>query len=117
MGINKYVDIVPDLAKTLKISEGGKLFEIDLKENIFWHDGVPVTSNDIVLTIETIQNPAYKSPVRANWSGVSVQRITETSLQISIQEPYVSFTERLTLKILPKHIGEKIRPENFALSS
>lgn len=117
LGINKDGNIVPDLAETFTISEGGKLFEIDLKENIFWHDGVPVTANDVVFTIETIQDAAYKSPIRANWIGVSVQKITETSLQIRIQEPYAAFTERLTLKILPKHIWENIGSENFALSS
>lgn len=114
---NRKGEIVLDVAEELTIGENGKLFEIVLKENVFWHDGVLLTADDVIFTIETIQNPAYKSPIRANWIGVTAQKTGEHSLQIRLQEPYAAFTERLTLKILPKHIWESIGAENFALSS
>ena len=108
--------LVPDLARDYEIREGGKVFEFNLKENVRWHDGYPFQADDVVFTIKTIQDPKYKSPIRANWVGVEVEKINPQKVRISLSQPYAAFPDRLTLKILPSHIWENINPENFALS-
>ena len=35
-----------------------------------WHDGVPVTADDVVFTIRTLQDPAYAGPSATSWSEV-----------------------------------------------
>lgn len=108
--------IVPDLAKDFQISEDGKIYEFQLKENAFWQDGKRLTADDIVFTIETIQNSDYKSPLRANWLGVEVEKISDFQIRFKLKNPYAPFLERLTLKILPHHIWQKIPAQNFTLS-
>lgn len=108
--------IAPDLAKSYTISGDGKTIDVILKDRLFWSDGSPLTANDVVFTISTIQDPKYKSPIRANWVGVDVQKISDSALRFQLQQPYAPFLERLTLKIIPMHIWENISPENFALS-
>ena len=118
-GLMKYEkngDIVPDLAQTYEISEQGTIYEITLKQDIFWHDGQKITSDDVVFTIQTIQDPAFKSPEMANWIDIKVQRISEQKLIFKLKDPYFPFLERLTIKILPKHIFENIPVENFPLT-
>ncbi len=110
-------ELVPDLAETYTISNDGKNYDFTLKDNIFWHDGKPLTTDDIIFTIRTIQNSDYKSPLRANWIDVDVQKISDKSLRLILRNPYNSFLENCTLKIIPKHIWQDISPENFALSS
>lgn len=116
MSYNDEGQIVKDLVDDYKISEDGKTYEFTLKNNIFWHDGKPLTSEDVIFTIKTIQNPDYKSPSRANWLEVDTEMISEKSFRLKLKSPYNSFLENCTLKIIPKHIWENILPENFALS-
>ena len=108
--------LVPDLARDFEIQEGGKVFEFNLKENVKWHDGYPFSADDVVFTIQTIQDPRYKSPIRANWVGVEVERVNAQTVRFRLSQPYAAFGDRLTLKIIPAHIWENINPENFALS-
>jgi len=116
MTYNKDGNIVNDLAKNYYISEDGKTYTFELKENLFWQDGIPLTVEDIIYTIKTVQSSEYKSPLRANWLDVSVQKISDNSLAFSLNSPYNSFLENTTIKIIPQHIWKNILPQNFALS-
>jgi len=109
-------NLIPDLAREYRVLEGGRIFEVDIREDIRWHDGWAFDVDDILFTVQTIQDPRYKSPVRANWVGVTVQKISPLKVRFVLKDPFASFPERLTLKILPRHIWEEISPENFALS-
>jgi ABC-type transport system substrate-binding protein len=109
--------IVKDLADNYTVSDDGKTYTFQLKNNIYWHDGKPLTADDVVFTVKTIQNSDYKSPLRANWIDVDVQKVSEKSFSFILRTPYNFFLENCTLKIIPKHIWENISPENFALSS
>jgi peptide/nickel transport system substrate-binding protein len=109
--------IIPDLAEKYEIKEQGRVYEFTLKENILWQDGKPLTADDVIFTIETIQNSDYKSPVRANFLGVTVEKISDLGVRFSLKNPYLPFLERTTVKILPKHIWEEIPPDSFPLTT
>lgn len=109
-------NIVNDLAQSYTISDDGKTYAFTLKDTIFWSDGQPLTADDVIFTIKTIQNSDYKSPLRANWIDVDVQKNSETSFSFILKQSYNSFLENCTIKIIPKHIWENISPENFTLS-
>ena len=118
-GLMTYDDngqIVKDLVSDYTMSEDGKTYEFTLKNGIFWHDGKPLTSEDVIFTIKTIQNSDYKSPLRANWLEVETEMISEKSFRLKLKSSYNSFLENCTLKIIPKHIWENILPESFVLS-
>ncbi|OGZ66849.1 MAG: hypothetical protein A3C58_01225 [Candidatus Staskawiczbacteria bacterium RIFCSPHIGHO2_02_FULL_34_10] len=108
--------IVNDLIESYNIFDNGKTYEFILKDNILWHDSKPLTADDVIFTIKTIQNSDYKSPLRANWVDISIEKVSDKSFKFHLKSPYNSFLENCTLKILPKHIWENISPENFALS-
>jgi len=117
MTYDKDSKVINDLADSYTVSDDGKTYDFQLKDNLFWQDGQPLTTDDIIFTIKTIQNSDYKSPLRANWIGVEVQKTSEKSLSFILKSPYNSFLENCTLKIIPSHIWENILPENFTLSS
>lgn len=116
MKYNEKGEIVLDLAKEYKILEDGKIFEFYLKEDLLWSDGKPLTADDIIFTIKAIQNPSLKSPIRASWLGVKVEKFSELGIRFELRNPSVVFLENCTLKILPKHIWEDISDQNFPLS-
>jgi peptide/nickel transport system substrate-binding protein len=51
------LDIIPELAETWEISEGGKTITFHLHKGVQWHDGVPFSSADVQYTIERIMTP------------------------------------------------------------
>lgn len=109
--------IVPDLTKEIEIKEDGTIYEVYLKEDVFWHDGKPLTADDVIFTIKTIQNPDYKSPLRGNYLGVEVEKINEYGVYFKLKKTYNGFLERLTFKIMPSHIWQDISPQNFLLTN
>ena len=116
MKYNEQGEIVPDLAEKYEILEQGKIYEFYLKENLVWSDKEPLTAEDIIFTIETIQNPSFKSPIRASWLGVEVEKISKQKIRFELKNPSVVFLENCTLKILPKHIWQDVSVQNFPLS-
>jgi len=110
-------ELVPQLAEEYQILEDGKVYEFTLKDNLVWHDKKPFTVDDVIFTIETIQNPDFKSPLRISWSGIKVDKISDTTLRFRLQKPSSIFLEYCTVKIVPEHIWSSISPENFQLST
>lgn len=120
-GLMKYdenLNIVPDLAKDYpEIEEDGKVYKFYLKENLLWQDKNPLTADDVIFTIKTIQNPDFKSPLQANWVGVEIEKIDELGIKFKLKKPYAAFLENCTLRILPKHIWQDISVESFGRQS
>lgn len=104
-----------DLAESHTMSDGGKVHTFVLRENIRWHDGKELTSDDVVFTIGLIQNPQYQSPLRVNWLGVTAEAIDKRTVRFTLRIPYAPFLENLTVGVLPKHLWGKITPEQALL--
>lgn len=105
-----------DLAESYSISENGLEYTFILKENLSWHDGEKLTSDDVVFTIQALRVPAIKSPARANWEGVEVETPDARTVRFLLKKPYAPFLENATLGILPRHIWKTATPEQFSLS-
>ena len=50
-------EIIPELADSWEISDGGKTLTFHLHKGVKWHDGVPFSSADVKYSIERIMNP------------------------------------------------------------
>lgn len=97
---------INDLAESYNISEDGLIYTFKIKEKINFHDGTPVTSEDIIFTINAIKNPDNKSPYKTNWDGISLEKIDEKTIQFVLKQKNYSFIENLTIGIMPKKIWE-----------
>lgn len=107
-------NLIKDLAQDYKISEDGKSYEFTLKDNLFWSDGANITVDDVVFTIETVQNPkAPQNLFRLSFRDVKVEKISDKAVKFSLPEVYSPFIENFTLKLIPKHIFEEIKPQEF----
>ena len=61
--------IVPDLAERWSVDADGRTWTFDLRPDARWHDGEPVTADDVVYTITTLQDPSYSGPGGTSWSA------------------------------------------------
>ena len=100
-------NLIPDLADKYTVSSDGKTYDFIIKSSAVFHDGVPLTADDIIFTVAAIQNPANKSPREALWNGVVATKINDHEVSFTLQQPYAPFLETTTLGILPKHLFTK----------
>lgn len=108
--------LVLDLAEKYEISEDGLEYTFILKPNLEWHDGEPLTSDDIIFTVQQAKDPLLKSPKRASWEGVEVQKIDDRTVKFILQKPYTPFLENTSLGILPEHLWQDASSELMTFS-
>ncbi len=108
--------IVPDLASHFEISEDGTSYTFTVRDGITFHDGTPVTSADVLFTVQRAQNPDIKSVHRADWEGVSVSTPDERTVIFKLPRAYAPFLHNTTMGILPRHLWQDVTPEEFPFS-
>jgi peptide/nickel transport system substrate-binding protein len=96
--------IGPDLAESWTISSDGKVYTFTLRAGATWHDGTPVTADDVVFTVLTIQDPDYQGPLRASWRSVKVEKVDARTVRFTLSQPVGAFLQATTQGILPAHI-------------
>jgi len=117
-GLMKYDNegnIQKDLIEEYAFQDQGRTFYFKIRDDILWQDKQPLTIDDVVFTLNIIQDPEYLSPLRVNWQGVTIEKISETEAVFKLLAPYSSFLENLVnLKIIPQHIWEEIPIQSFS---
>jgi peptide/nickel transport system substrate-binding protein len=113
---NPKSELVNDLAESYNISEDSKEYTFNLKKGVKWHDGNDLTANDVIFTINTLNDPAFKSSLRQDWQGVRVEKIDDYTVKFILESPYFGFLENLTLGIMPEHIWKNINADKFHLA-
>ncbi|HEY60513.1 MAG TPA: peptide ABC transporter substrate-binding protein [Anaerolineae bacterium] len=96
----------PELADSWGVSFDGLSYNFELNPDAVWHDGTPVTSEDIAFTIDLLRDPDSVLPedLKVFWKNIDVISLGEKTLQIRLAEPFSPFMDYLTFGILPKHI-------------
>ncbi|MFP3991253.1 ABC transporter substrate-binding protein [Streptomyces sp. E11-3] len=85
-------------------------WKFTLRAGATWHDGEPVTADDVVFTFARILDPDTTTLVKgffASWLK-EVNKTGATSVELVLKFPFPDGAPRLTLaKIMPKHIYGK----------
>ncbi|MBV6391915.1 MAG: Oligopeptide-binding protein AppA [Anaerolineales bacterium] len=100
----------PDLAESWGVSADGKVYNFSLRQNAVWHDGEPVTSDDVLFTIEAIKSSASLFPqdIKDLWTQIQVKRLDDKTFQFTLPEPFSPFLDYATFGVLPKHLLETV---------
>ncbi len=109
--------LIEDLAESYTISEDGLAYTFNLKKDITWHDGKPLTAADVIFTVQKVQDSIIKSPKRASWEGVSVEKTDDHTVIFNLKQPYAPFLENTTLGIIPEHLWHNVGSEQFSFST
>jgi peptide/nickel transport system substrate-binding protein len=103
---------VYDLVESMGISQDGRIYNFSIRKGVVWHDGKPLTSDDVVFTIDLLHSEELPIPedVRALWEAVEVQALDGQTLQFRLPEPYAPFMDYLAFGILPQHLLGDLTP-------
>jgi peptide/nickel transport system substrate-binding protein len=101
----------PDLAESWGTSADGTIYNFTLRPDAVWHDGVPITSDDLIFTIELIKSSSlFPQDIKDLWGQIDVKRLDDKNLKFTLPEPFAPFLDYATFGVLPKHILEGISP-------
>lgn len=117
MGFSGSGTLIPVLAESYAISPDGKVYTFVLRDNAKFSDGSPVTSSDVLYTVQKAQDLGLKSPEYANWSGVSAIASDARTIRFTLMKTYAPFLSLTTLGILPARLWQNISDEEFPFST
>lgn len=95
-----------DLAESWGVSKDGTVYNFSLRTDVYWHDGEPFNSQDVLYTIGLLQSQHNLIPedLRNFWAEVEVVALSDIQLQFLLPEPFAPFLDYLSFGILPEHI-------------
>ncbi|MDO8569717.1 MAG: peptide ABC transporter substrate-binding protein [bacterium] len=109
-------EIENDLAESVIISDNRQIYTVRVNENARFHDGIQVSADDVIFTMQKITDPSIKSPRKGNWDGVVIEKIDDKTVSFTLKQPYTPFIYNLTIGILPKHIWKNVSNDEFSFS-
>ena len=121
------MDIVPDLARSWEVHEGGRTYLFQLRPDARWSDGVPVTARDFEVAWKRMLDPEVASPnadflmdikgARAYHRGevtspdaIGVRAVDPITLSVELEAPSGYFLHVLATTAacaIPGHVLEK----------
>lgn len=105
-----------DLADSWTISEDGKNYTLTIKDNQFWDDDEPITSDDVAFTYNFIKDNDELQSRFPFASGIDVNIINDQKVEFVLPEAFSPFLSILQLGILPKHIWGEMTINDFISS-
>ncbi len=97
----------PALAESWTVSDDGKTYQFNLRQNVKWHDGEPFTSADVAYTLEEVWKKLHPRG-RATFGGVT--KVLTPDAHTVIMEldtpapPMLSALSSYSAQILPAHL-------------
>ncbi|HUX76158.1 MAG TPA: peptide ABC transporter substrate-binding protein [Anaerolineae bacterium] len=105
--LNERGEVEADLARGWEVTLDGLTYTFYLRSNAYWHDGNPVTADDVVFTIGLLQDDDFPGPPELGasvWQEVTVEKVDRRTVRFMLSEPYAPFLDQTTVGILPSHL-------------
>jgi len=110
--------MIPWLAKEWEVSEDGQSFTFTLVENAKWHDGLPLTPEDVAFSVKYFEkHPPVRGGLMLHGKYLMDEvKLDGNKVMIHTAEYTPTALEKIgSMRILPKHIWEKVTdPEKFS---
>jgi peptide/nickel transport system substrate-binding protein len=106
----------PGLAKEYNYSEDGKTLTLKLRNNVKWHDGKPLTADDVVYTYQLIKDSELSEYAQYLLQMTSIEAPDPATVTLTFDIPQ-AYNPGLSIPILPKHIWETMSVEDMKSST
>jgi len=107
-GLVKYdkdINLVGDLARSWEIEDAGLTIIFHLRDNVFWHDGYPLTAADVEFTYMKLIDPAVKTPYSGDFERVaSLEIIDDYTVKVRYKEPFSPGLASWGMAVMPRHV-------------
>lgn len=105
-------DLIPWLAEDWEIDDTGTNYTFKIREGVTWHDGKPMTTEDIQFTFDYYKkHPPVKDDLgRSHHDYIeAINLLDDHTIHIQVKSPDTTLLERFgSARIIPKHIWENV---------
>ena len=94
-------NLVNQMAETIEPNDDGSVWKVTLKDGMLWHDGKPVTADDIVFSFDRIVDPKDPKGAAATLAGLkpgNTKKVDEKTVEFHLESPNVIFSEALAVR-------------------
>lgn len=108
---------VPRLAERWEWEDGGRALVFHLRKGVKFHDGIPLTSADVLFTYERAVNPKTRAVGRVE-SFLPVERVDapdDRTVRVVYRRPFAPALQGWEMPILPRHLYAGKDPEGLNL--
>lgn len=111
-GYDEKTNIVPALAQSWEITNGGKTYTFHLRPNLKYHNGQTMVAEDVKYSVERVLDPKTASPWRNQLEAIKEMKIVDPlTIQMNLDAPYPgllgSFASLRASGIIPKGMAER----------
>jgi peptide/nickel transport system substrate-binding protein len=102
---DKNMNIVGDLAQSWDVSQNGLVMTFHLRKGVFWHDGKPFTSADVLYTYQVTTDP--KTPTAYAGDFLKIKKAEapdDYTFRVTYDKPFAPALISWGAAILPKHL-------------
>lgn len=107
-------EVRPWLAESWELGEEEVVF--DLRPDVRWHDGEPVTAEDVAFTFRLAKDPAVASPLAAAYLSLvdSAEVLGPHRIRFRFSRPHARPLEGFFWPPVPEHVLDGVPPEEMA---
>jgi peptide/nickel transport system substrate-binding protein len=108
--------IVPQIATAWRFADDTHV-EFDIRPDVKFQDGTPLSAEDVVFSVKRITNPALKSPQLSQFDQIAdAQALGPTTVRLTMKKPYpVLLAQLVKLSVVPKAYVERVGDQEFNL--
>jgi len=108
---------IVDLAKSYTYDENSLTYTFNLRHGVLWHDGKPLTAEDVVFTYkELTTDKTLSSSLLSDYKDIaSVKAKDEYTVEITLSQYNAAMLNYFTIGIIPKHLleGQDLTTSSF----
>jgi peptide/nickel transport system substrate-binding protein len=94
------------LASRWSVSPDGRTYSFTLRSNAHWSDGAPVSADDVVFTVRTVQDPQFPGALlNQSWKDIIATAVDAEHVRFALPGHNAGFLANLELlDIVPSHL-------------
>ncbi|MDO8673218.1 MAG: peptide ABC transporter substrate-binding protein [Dehalococcoidia bacterium] len=102
--------VQPDLAKSWELSSSGLVWTFHLRDNLRWHDGTPLTIEDVAHTYRYLMQGEPATIVQSDLLNVveAIEIVDKQSIRFTLRRAFSPLFVDTTTPIVPKHIWNEL---------
>ena len=98
-----------DIAESFVISDDKLTYTFKIRRDILFHDGEPLTADDVIYTVESVLDDTNASFLKSDFIEVeSMKKLNDYEFELKLKHAFTPILDKLTLPILPKHVFEGV---------
>jgi len=118
---NDYSKLLPDLAEKYEVSPDGKTVTFHIRSGVVFHNGMPLTSEDVVYSLERIRKPpagivSIRKGMLANIANITAP--DDKTVVIALTSPQADFPALVSNPfnvIYPKKVAEPLDAQGIGM--